>query len=158
MGLLMKIPDRPYEIQPLADLTTRARDTARILIVCDSESDTERLKTVFQEAGLSSENTNNIMAGCELVKSGRFDIVFSAPLPGGGSWTRLIDVANQYDLNFEIVLLARTFDLNEWAEAMQVGAFDVFDVLCDLPKAAVTAQHALGVGYLKHFRTRADQA
>jgi DNA-binding NtrC family response regulator len=155
MGLLIRIPHETYKIQPL---TPRARDMARILIVCDSKSDTDRLKTVFQEAGLNSENTNNIMAGCELAKSGRFDIVFSAPLPGGGSWTRLIDVANQYNLNFEVVLLARTFDLNEWAEAMQVGAFDVFDVLCDLPKAAATAQHALGAGYLKHFRTRAGQA
>jgi DNA-binding NtrC family response regulator len=156
MGFLMKIPNRAYEIQPLADLTPRMGDMARILIVCDSESDTDQLKTVFQEAGLSSENTNNIMAGCELAKSGRFDIVFSSPLAGDGSWTCLIDVANQYDLSFEIVLLARTFDFNQWAEAMQVGAFDVLDVLCDLPKAAVTAQHAFGAAYLKHFRTRAD--
>jgi hypothetical protein len=46
MGLLMKIPDRPYEIQPLADLTARARDMARILIVCEADSDTDLLQTL----------------------------------------------------------------------------------------------------------------
>jgi DNA-binding NtrC family response regulator len=153
----MKIPDRAYEIQPLADLVPRVREKARILIVCETDSDTGRLKTLLREADLDSESVNNMTSGCELARSDRFGVIFSTPFTGDGSWKRLIDVANQYNLSFEIVLLARTFDLNEWAEAMQVGAFDVFDVLCDFPKAAVTAQHALGAGYLKHFRTRAEQ-
>jgi len=55
-----------------------------------------------------------------------------------------MDLASQGDLGFEIILLARTFDLNEWSEALQVGAFEVLDVLCDLPQAAEAAKRALG--------------
>jgi hypothetical protein len=62
------------------------------------------------------------------------------------------DVASQHDLAFEIVLLARTFTFNEWAEALQIGAFDVLDVLCDLPKAAGAARRASGASFLRHFR------
>ena len=69
-----------------------------------------------------------------------------------GSWRRLIDVANHYGLSFEVILLARTFDFNQWGEALQVGAFDVLDVLCDLPKAAEAARRALGTDYLKRFQ------
>ena len=47
--------------------------------------------------------------------------------------------------------MARTFTFNEWGEALQVGAFDVLDVLCDLPKAAEAARRASGSFFLRHF-------
>src|SRR6516162_1002954 len=139
------------ETQPRAALTLTVPETARILIVCDNDSDTERLKTAFREAGLTSESANSMTAGCALAKSGRFQVVFSAPILRDGSWRRLIEVATQHNLGFEIVLLARTFTFNEWAEALQVGAFDVLDVLCDLPKAAEAARRASGSFFLRHF-------
>jgi len=134
-----------------AGLTLRVPDLARMLIVSDNDSDTERLKTAFREAGLTSESANSMTAGCALAKSGRFRVVFSAPILRDGSWRRLIEVATQHNLGFEIVLLARTFTFNEWAEALQVGAFDVLDVLCDLPKAAEAARRASGSFFLRHF-------
>lgn len=71
----------------------------------------------------------------------------------GGAWPNL---GSQHDLRFEIILLARTFDLNEWSEALQVGAFEVLDVLCDLPQAAEVAKRAFGTAYLKHFQPRPE--
>ena len=144
------------ETQPRAGLTLTIPDMARILIVCEKDSDTEALKTAFREAGLASESANSIAAGCEAAKSGRFQVVFSTPLLADGSWRRLIDAANHYGLSFEVILLARSFDLNQWAEALQVGAFDILDVLCDLPKASEAAKRAFGTAYLKRFRPRAS--
>ncbi len=127
----------------------------QVLIVCDNDSDTERLEIIFREAGLKWESTKSIKAGCESAKSGRFEVVFSEPFPGDGSWKRLIDIAQHYDLTFEVVLLARSFNLNQWTEALQDGAFDVLDVVCDLPKAAEAAKRAFGAAYLRRFRSRA---
>jgi DNA-binding NtrC family response regulator len=146
------------ETKPRSGLTLTGRDLTRILIVSENDSEAERLQTAFQKAGLSSECANSITAGCEAAKSGRFHVVFSTPLLADGSWTRLIEVANHFSLGFEVILLARTFDLNQWAEALQVGAFDVLEVLCDLPKAAEAAKRALGTAYLKRFRPRPEQA
>jgi DNA-binding NtrC family response regulator len=123
-----------------------------ILIVSDNHSDMQELKVVFRKAGLTSEVATTMTAGCESAISGRFQVLFSSPLLADGSWRRLIDVADHHALNFEVILLARTFDLNQWGEALQVGAFDVLDVLCDLPKAAETARRALGAHHLKRFR------
>ncbi len=145
------------ETKPHAGVALRVPDKTQILIVCDNDSDTEQLKGVFREAGLTSKAVNTITSGCESAKSGRFQVVFCTPLLGDGSWRGLIDVASQNDLSFEIVLLARTFDLNQWTEALQVGAFDVLDVLCDLPKAAEAAKRALGTSYLKRLQTPAGQ-
>jgi DNA-binding NtrC family response regulator len=154
MGFLMRMPHEAYEIQPPIDWTPRASDSARILIVCETDPDTERLITLLEEAGLDSESADNMTAGCESARSGRFGVIFSTAFTGDGSWKRLIELASQYDLNFEIILLARTFELTQWAEAMQIGAFDVLDLVFDLPRAAEVAQHAFGAAYLKRFRTR----
>jgi len=143
-------------IKPDAGLALRAPDTASILIVSDSVSDTEELKVVFQKAGLTSESAAGITAGCESAISRRFQVIFCTPVMADGSWRRLIDVANHYGLSFEVIILARTFDFNQWGEALQVGAFDVLDVLCDLPKAAEAARRALGADYLKRFRRAAS--
>jgi DNA-binding NtrC family response regulator len=157
MGFLMEIPKRPYEIQPLADLTARARDMARILIVCETDSDTDRLKNLLREASLDSESVDNMTAGCASARSGRFGVIFSTPFTGVGSWKCLVELANQHSLSFEIVLLARTFELDQWAEAMQIGAFDVLDLVSDLPRAAEVAQNAFDAAYLKRFRTRGGE-
>ena len=117
---------------------------AQILIVSENDSDTGRLQSAFQDAGLTSEVAKGIAAGCELAKSGRFEVMFCKPGLGDQSWRRLIDTARRYDLSFKIVLFTRTFDLNEWGDALQVGAFEVMDALYDLPKAAEVAKRALG--------------
>jgi DNA-binding NtrC family response regulator len=152
MRILIETQDITHETKLPAGLTLTVPDAARVLIVSDNDSDAERLKTAFQDAGLASESANSMTAGCQSAKSGRFQVIFSTPLLPDGSWGRLIDLANQYNLSFEIVLLARTFTFNEWAEALQVGAFDVLDVVSDLPKATEAARRASGSAFLKRFR------
>jgi len=147
----MQTQTMTHETKLPAGLTLRVPDLVRALIVADNDSDTERLKTAFREARLTAESANSMTAGCALAKSGRFQVIFSTPLLADGSWRRLIEVASQHNLGFEVVLLARTFTFNEWAEALQVGAFDVLDVLCDLPKAAEAARRASGSFFLRHF-------
>jgi DNA-binding NtrC family response regulator len=123
-------------------------DTARILIVCEDDSITQRLKIAFREAGLISEHAKNITAGCESAKSGRFQVIVTTPVLGDGSWRRLVDIASHYDLGFVVVLVTGTFDFNQWTEALAEGAFDVLDALHELPRAAEAAQRALWAAYL----------
>ena len=124
-------------------------DGARILIVCDDYSDTDRLKTILQEEGFIAEWANCIAAGCEAAKSGRFQVVVSTPRMQDGSWRRLIDIANHYGLGFEVVLWARNFDLREWAVALEEGAFDVLNAMCEQPKTVEATKCALWAAYLK---------
>src|ERR1700730_13079009 len=124
-------------------------DGARILIVCDDNYDTERLRTILQEEGFISEWAKSITAGCEAAKSGLFQVVVSTPSLKDGSWKRLTDIANHYDLGFEIILWARNFDLRDWAVALEEGAFDVLDAMCEQPKAVAVTKGALWAAYLK---------
>jgi len=91
-------------------------------------------------------------AGCEAAKSGEFQVVISTPLLKDGSWRRLTDIANHSDLRFEVVLWARSFDLREWAEALENGAFDVLDAVYELPRVLEATKGALWAAYLKGAR------
>jgi DNA-binding NtrC family response regulator len=134
---------------PNAASKLKVPDGSRFLIVCDDNSDTERLKTILQAEGFAWDWAKSVTAGCEAAKSGRFQVVVSTPLLRDGSWRRLTDIANHYDLGFEVVLWARNFDLRDWAVALNEGAFDVLDAMCEQPKAVEVTKRALWAAYLK---------
>ena len=58
-------------------------------------------------------------------------------------------MATYYNLGFVVILVASKFDLEEWAEALEYGAFDVLDALHELSKVAESAKRAAWAAYLK---------
>jgi DNA-binding NtrC family response regulator len=120
-----------------------------ILIVCDDDGEIERLKRSFLQAGFASEYAKSITAGCEAAKSGRFQVVISSPLLRDGSWRRLADIANHYDLGFEVILWAPSSVFPESVQALNDGAFDVLDAMCEQSRTIETARRAMWAAYLK---------
>jgi len=137
------------QINPSTSLKLKIPEKARILIVCDDDLITERLNIVLWEAGFISERAKSITEGCASARSGQFQVVISAPLLNDGSWRRLVDLASHYNLGFVVLLLASSFDFKQSTEAQESGAFDVLDVLHDMPKVAEVTKRALWVAYLK---------
>jgi DNA-binding NtrC family response regulator len=130
-------------------LRSNIPEGARILIVCDDDTDRKRLRTLLWEAGFASECVKSITTGCEAAKTGQFQVVVSTPQLKDGSWRRLVDIAYHYDLRYEVVLWAHNFDLREWAEALDHGAFDVLDAVYEQPRVVEAAKCAWWAAYLK---------
>jgi DNA-binding NtrC family response regulator len=130
-------------------LQTNLPDGARILIVGDNDSDTKRLRSLLKEAGFASNCVKSIATACEAAKSGQFQVVVSIPQLRDGSWRRLTEIAHHYDFRFEVVLWAHNFDLREWAEALENGAFDVLDAVNEQPRLVEVIKGALWAAYLK---------
>jgi DNA-binding NtrC family response regulator len=128
----------------------------RILIISENDGIAERLATALSEANFSWERAKSITAGCESAKSGRFQVIVTTPLLADGSWRRLIDIAAHYDTGFVVILVASTFDIQEWTEALEYGAFDVLDALHELPRVAECANRAAWAAYLKGAGQRAE--
>jgi len=158
MGLKRQTRTATDKTSLSTSLKLRVPDEARILIVSDDDSDAERLKTIFRQAGFNSERARSMTVASEWTKSGRFQVVVSTPLLSDGSWRRLVDVASHHNLALVVILLARSFDLRQWAEALMDGAFDVLDALNDLPKAAEVAKRAWEAAELKRSRPHAKAA
>jgi DNA-binding NtrC family response regulator len=121
----------------------------RILIVSENDSIAERLTRALSEADFTWERAGSITAGCESARSGRFQVIVTTPLMADGSWRRLVDLAGHYHSGFVVILLATTFDLEEWTEALEYGAFDVLDTLHELPRFAESVKSAAWAAYLK---------
>src|SRR2546422_3423692 len=100
MSVLPRTREMIGESKTRSGSTLKAPDGARILIVCDDDSDTERLKTILQEAGFVSECARGITAGCEAAKAGPVQAGVSTPFLKGGAWGRRTGTANHYDLCF----------------------------------------------------------
>ena len=132
-----------------SSLQTNFPEGSRILLVCDDDSETRQLRTLLLDAGFCVDCAKSMRAGCEAAKSGEFRVVISTPLLKDGSWRRLADIANHPDLRFEVVLWARSFDLREWAEALENGAFDVLDAVYELSRVVEATKAALWAAYLK---------
>jgi DNA-binding NtrC family response regulator len=128
----------------------------QILIVSENDSIAERLAMPLSEAGFIWERARSITAGCVSARSGRFQVIVTTPYFGDGSWRRLVDIAAHYDAGFVVILVATTFGIEEWAEALEYGAFDVLDALHELPRVAECANRAAWAAYLKGAGQRAE--
>jgi DNA-binding NtrC family response regulator len=156
----MKVQKNNGELSDKTTLSTGLElvgpQEARILIVSENDSIAERVANALSEADFISERARSITAGCESAKSGRFQVIVTTPLLADGSWRRLIDIADHYDSGFVVILVASTFDLQEWTEALEYGAFDVLDALHELPGVAECAKRAAWAAYLKGAGQRAE--
>ena len=101
------------------------------------------------QAGLISECVESMTAGCASARSGQFQVVFTKPVLGDGSWRRLVDITSHYDLGFVVVLVTSNFDFDLSAAALEDGVFAVLDVSHELPKTAEAARRAMFAAYLK---------
>jgi DNA-binding NtrC family response regulator len=149
MELIRKVEQADGTTSCGMGVTPKLLREARALIVCKDVSITKQLSSSLQEADFVSEHVESMTRGCSAARSGQFQVVLATPVLADGSWTRLTDIANHYNLAFVVVLLASTFDFNQRTDALNNGAFDVLDVVHELPNAAQIAKRALWAAYLK---------
>ena len=145
----MLIQTKRDEVTPVARRALRIPKGARILVACEDEFLTQKLVDILGEDGLYPQSVTSMTDACDLASSGLFQVVICTPELGDGSWRRLIDVANHYDLAFEVILLIGTSHFSEWDSAIEEGIFEILDTAHDLPKAPQVVRHALWAAYLK---------
>src|SRR5260370_22076506 len=88
MSPITQTRESAAESKTHSGLTLKVPDGARILIVCDDDSDTERLKTILREAGFVSEWAKSMTAAWMVAISRPFLAVFSTPPLTNESWQR----------------------------------------------------------------------
>ncbi len=101
-------------INSVMGLRPRSSYEGRILVVSDEKPIVQQLDRVFDAAGFTSESTNTIAAASEFVRYSRIQVVFATPSFVDGTWRRLVDISNHYDLHFVVVLMTLTADLDAW--------------------------------------------
>lgn len=136
------------DVQPLFRGSPRTLTPPRILIVMDDDLLSKELASAFRQAGIVVERVATLAAGSETARSGRFQVVVTAPVLKDGSWRRLLPASRHCDPGFAIILVAKKLDSAEWAQALDDGALDVLDADHELPKAVEAAGRAFWTEYL----------
>ena len=126
----------------------RAPENPRILVLSDDDTLARELSRVFRQAGLPVECTPSIADGSEAARSGRFQVVVTAPQLKDGSWKRLAGIAHSYRSGFAVILVAKTFDPRQRVQAIEEGALDVLDGSNELARVPEAARRALWTEYL----------
>ena len=85
----------------------------RILIVSEDNAISRELELTLLHGGFISERIKGMSAACDCAKSGRFQVVVTAPLLHDGSWKRLTYIDRHYRPGFVIIVVAANFDMNE---------------------------------------------
>lgn len=136
------------DVQPLFRGSPRTPTPPRILIVMDDDLLSKELACAFRQAGIGVERMATLAAGSETARSGRFQVVVTAPALKDGSWKRLLAASRHCGPGFAIILVAKKLDSAEWAQALDEGALDVLDAAHDPPKAVEAARSAFWTEYL----------
>jgi|HubBroStandDraft_6_1064221.scaffolds.fasta_scaffold130717_2 DNA-binding NtrC family response regulator len=115
---------------------------SQILIVCDDDSVAAKTKNILRAANFRSERAKTMGAACQCIRLDGFDAVFTVPLLRDGAWQQLLEFARCRDMGLPFVVMACTFDMRDWGDSMKSGAFDVLDLVEELPRAAEVARLA----------------
>lgn len=124
----------------------QASPKSQILVVCDDDSVAAHTQNILGAANFRSERAKTIRAACQCIGLDRFDAVFTVPLLHDGAWQQRLEFARRLDLGLPFVVMARTFDMRDWGESLKSGAFDVLNVVEELPRAAEVARLACSTG------------
>lgn len=132
-----------------AETPTMSSANAHILIVSDNNVISEILELILSNAGISSERVRNIANGCELARSGRFQVVVTTSDLVDGTWEVLAELAGRYRPGFVVIVVANAFDARKWADALDFGVFDILDASHELWKVGEIVTRALWAAYLE---------
>jgi DNA-binding NtrC family response regulator len=114
----------------------------RILIACENGQIADELAEVLKRAKLRSEQAVDFTSACKLLKTGKFQVVFTTPGIPGGSWEKLMEFGRGSGKTLSFVIVARSFDLSDWAECLKNGAFEVIDSISEISGAGEVAVNA----------------
>jgi DNA-binding NtrC family response regulator len=112
------------------------------LIVCEDGQIADELLEVLKKADLRSELAMDFRSACKLLKTGNFQVVFTTPGVPGGSWEKLMEFVRGNGETISFVIVARSFDLSDWANCLKNGAFEVLDSMSEISRAGEVAVKA----------------
>jgi DNA-binding NtrC family response regulator len=119
------------------------KNKTRVLIACEDGEVGDGLVEVLKTTSLKAERAVDFTSACKLLKTGKFQVVFATPRVSGGSWEKLLDFAHSKAQALSFVIVARSFDLNDWGNCLKNGAFEVLDSACEISRAGEVAMHAI---------------
>ncbi|HTC62004.1 MAG TPA: hypothetical protein VK709_04120 [Candidatus Saccharimonadales bacterium] len=136
-----------YQSPTRSKPTSTFKAKGRVLIACEDSQAADELVAILKKANLRPEWAKDFTSACKLLKTGKFHVVFATPRVSGDSWQKLMDFARGRGQALSFVIVARSFDLSDWASCLKYGAFEVLDSISEISRVGDVATQALSAAW-----------
>ena len=110
---------------PLATLRVRRSQSNAALLISPFEQDHKLLQSLFREQGWKLHGTGSLESALTLLRRGVASIVITEKDLPVGNWKDVLDAVLQLPASPLVVVSSLHADDYLWAEALNLGAYDV---------------------------------
>jgi DNA-binding NtrC family response regulator len=110
---------------PLATLPLRRRQSNTALLISPFEQDHRLLQSLFREQGWELHGTRSLESALTLLRRGVASLVITEKDLPVGNWKDVLDAVLQLPASPLVVVSSLHADDYLWAEALNLGAYDV---------------------------------
>jgi len=98
---------------------------SRILFISGRVEDARRLSRMLHALPLAVEHVGSLQQARTLLQLGEYDVILTeAELPDG-KWLDVLDLAREVAHGVEVIVTDPQADARFWAEALNLGAYDL---------------------------------
>ena len=96
-----------------------------ILFVSPHREDATVVANMLRSLSVSIEHVADVKQARARMHSNIYDVILSAASLSDGSWLDVLDVARRENPHAEVIVTDRDADARFWAEALNLGAYDL---------------------------------
>jgi len=96
-----------------------------VLFISAYPDDANRLSQMLQALPLGLVHVNNLKLARHELQHHPYSVILSEAFLPDGKWLDALDLAREYDGRVEVIVTDQDADARLWAEALNLGAYDV---------------------------------
>ena len=98
---------------------------SRILFISGRPSDARRLARMLQPLPLILEHAPNLQLARTMLRLDDYDVILTEAALPDGRWLDVLHLAREYPKEVEVIVTDAQADAKFWAEALNLGAYDL---------------------------------
>ena len=96
-----------------------------VLFISDYPDDANRLSQMLRPLALGLVHVTNLKLARHELQHRPYSVILSEAFLPDGKWVDVLDLAREYEGRVEVIVTDQDADARLWAEALNLGAYDV---------------------------------
>jgi len=97
----------------------------RILFVSGHQTDVDRLRQMLFQLPVVLDHVSSLREARGTLEKGKYDVILTEALLEDGNWVDLLNLAREKPREMQVIVTDRHADSRFWAEALNLGAYDL---------------------------------
>src|SRR4051794_26446307 len=98
---------------------------SRILFISGRQKDARRLSRMLHTLPLVMDHANSLQQARAKLRTDEYDVILTEATLPDGKWLDVLHLAREYPQEVEVIVTDPQADAHFWAEALNLGAYDL---------------------------------